>query len=363
MAYPWRARLLCTVWLSIFLPSAGQAAVAETSSVDPLTRAIRDFISVGGFADINLTSSDRTTDQLRAGEIDLYATAHFSENWSAQIETIAVKDNQVHQTLPEPQLERLYLAYSPSDALRVEVGKIHTGIVQWNEREHRTRFLQTPIDVPAIARREERNGAWPLHFIGLWISGRSNNRLGFSYGIGAGDGRGDDRTDTGSFSQRRPVRAKLLTIGVAPERLRGWSFAMAGYLDTIPTPAEPLRERDLTLSTSYVRGNAEMRAEWSGMRHEARNTGLVYRSRGWYLLLSDRLSGRWRSIRPYVLIDELAVDGREQYLRGAGDEHAVAAGLRWDPVQWFTWKADFRTQNFPTDGRERLLRVQVAFAF
>lgn len=328
---------------------------------DALTQAIRKFVSIGGFADVNLVSSNRQGTSVQLSELDVYATGHFSENWSAQIEAIAVKDAEV-STLAEPILERFYLGYARSDAFRLEFGQIHTGIVQWNEREHRSRFLQTPMDVPGIARREDRDGAWPLHLVGVWVSGRLNDRLGLTYGAGVGNGRGRDRGDIANFSLHHPARAQLLVLGIAPESLREWSFSAAAYFDHIPA-STPLRERDLTLSTSFVRGNHELRAEWSVMHHELMNGQAKFSSRGWYVLLSERLRGRWRATRPYLLIDRLNLDQREEYLGGAANEQAVAIGLRWDPLRWFTWKTDFRSQNSQDGGREHLVRMQLAFSF
>src|SRR6266852_1798983 len=188
---------------AILFAAAVQAQTAVATPDAPAFPSIR----VGGFADIELhTSSGNVREGLDLVELDLYSVARFSERWSALGEGVAQRawrQNERERRLPEFSLERLYVEYAPNDALRIEIGQTHTGIVRWNEREHRSRFLQTPIDVPAIANRESQGGAWPLHFTGAWASGRLPGSLGLTWEVGAGAGPGLERDAIPIFSQDR----------------------------------------------------------------------------------------------------------------------------------------------------------------
>ncbi|HVT02557.1 MAG TPA: hypothetical protein VHL58_04175, partial [Thermoanaerobaculia bacterium] len=304
---------------------------------------------IGGFAGLELhTSSDNRREGLDLVEIDLYPTAQFSDRWSALAEVVALRDLRPSTTetgrrpLLELDLERLFVAYEPTDLLRIEVGETHTGIVRWNEREHRSRLLQTPIDVPAIARPPQDDGAWPLRFVGLWLSGRSKGPLGFRYGLALGNGSGTVRDSIPIFGRDRST-AGLLSLSIEPARWHGLELAVAGYAQRIPT-AEPLHERDVTFSTSYVNRGTEVRTEWAQMLHTAVHSRKRYRSTGYYVLASQRLGGRLARLRPYVLIDRLSLAPGEAYLRDARDENAWAGGLRYDLTGHFTLKTEFRSQ-------------------
>ncbi|HVT04238.1 MAG TPA: hypothetical protein VHL58_12795, partial [Thermoanaerobaculia bacterium] len=182
------------------------ALLAQVATADPSPTPSEAF-RLAGFGDVDarhsLSSGRYAFD---AAELDLYFTSRLSDRWSALGEVLlqSVRDDaDVDGRLTkknELDLERLYLAYSRSDLFRVEAGQVHTGLIRWNEREHRGRFLQTSIDVPIMARREEQGGAWPLRFVGLWGSGRISGPLGVTYGIGAGEGRGKFRDEIFSLS-------------------------------------------------------------------------------------------------------------------------------------------------------------------
>src|SRR5450755_2753240 len=126
---------------------------------------------VGGFADVELhTESDNEREGLDLAELDIFSTYQLSNAWSALAEAVVLRTWRDRDEKFDADLERLYVEYSTSDALRIEIGETQTGIIRWNEREHRSRFLQTPIDLPAIARRPQDDGAWPLRFTGVFAS-------------------------------------------------------------------------------------------------------------------------------------------------------------------------------------------------
>jgi hypothetical protein len=323
---------------------------------------------LGGFVDATVSRTiDTHSNDLSFGELDVYGTAQLSDSWSALGESLVQhvgrgSDADVGRYGLEVELERLYAAYSRSDSLRVELGRVYTGIIDWNERENRGRFLQTPIDVPAIARRQEQGGAWPMHFLGGWASGRIPGSAGMRYGVGLGQGRGHRVDDVALFAGDVSP-AGLLSFSIEPERLTGFRFGVSALSDSIPATEGKYRELDRTFSTSYVNNGIEFRSEWSRMDHRLRSTGTTYVTEGWYALLSVRMGGRLKTFRPYVLLDRLDVAMGEPYLANVPDQHSWAVGSRWDAGPNLAFKIDYRFQSRLAPRARDAVRLQAAISF
>jgi hypothetical protein len=343
-----------------FVPAvrAGDAPPATVHFPAFRLGAFADFIYIHPTAD---GEKDREN-----GELDLYGSSQFAGDWSALGEVLVrhfgtVEDVNLRNF--EVNLERLYVAYSPSDRLRLEVGQIHTGIIQWNDREHRSRFLQTPIDVPAIAHRESQRGAWPLHFDGAWASGRVPGALGAEYGIGLGAARGSERDNIQPLLRHGISPAALFRLSFAPDALTGFEAGSAGYVGRIRAPGRTLRELDATVFSSFVRGGLEFRGEWARMAHAEVGGPREFITRGWYLLGSWRPRGRWKPLRPYILIDHLHVARGEQYLSDVHDQDAWSVGARWDVSSKLAVKSEYRSQLLLAPHRAHFVRIEFALAF
>ena len=342
---------------------AGLTAAQDKPAPTPSYPTFR----VSAFADVDVTRSTvNDTTGLDFGELDPYAEARFSDSWSALFEGLLQRpergsDAEIPGRRPlEFDVERLYVEYSRSDALRLQAGEINSGIVDWNERDQLPRFLQTPIDIPSIARRQEQGGAWPLHLIGGWASGRVPGSAGLRYGVGFGEGRGRSRDDIAPLVGPTSP-AGLISVSVSPNFLAGWEIGGAILRDDIPAPEGTYQELDTTLSTSFVRGPIEVRGEWARMNH--RKKGVDYVTMGSYALISTRLPGSLRQFRPYVLLDQIDVANDEPYLSDVSDQRAWAGGVRWDATSHLVLKFDFRSQRARAREFERRLRLEIAVAF
>jgi hypothetical protein len=325
---------------------------------------------LGAFADIVVSHpTEGGAVEYEGGEMDLYASAQISSDWSFLAEVLVQHGGKAENADLETDarfdtnLERLYAAYDPSDRLRLEIGQIHTGIVQWNEREHRSRFLQTPIDVPSIANREAQGGAWPLHFDGAWASGRVPGSLGAEYGVGIGAARGSERDDIQPLFRHGISPAGLFRVSLAPDALSGFEAGTAGYVGRIRAPGQTMQELDATVYSSFVRGGVELRGELARMVHTPLGSETEFVTRGWYVLASWRPRGRWKALRPYFLLDHLHVAPGEQYLSDVHNQNAWSAGVRWDFNRRLAFKGDFRTQTLAAPHRESLIRAEVSFSF
>ena len=124
-----------------------------------------------------------------------------------------------------------------------------------------------------------------------------------------------------------------------------------------------IHERDVTLSINYVASGNEVRAEWARMNHRLSSSPMSYRTTGYYMLLSRRLSGRAERVRPYFLLDRLTVARDETYLADATDENAWATGVRYDVSQRFSVKGEYRSQRAINGDRETVVGVQFGLSF
>lgn len=348
--------------ISVMLLVAAAALSASAQEAPP------PRFHFGGFGSVVYGySSHSDATFLDEAETDLFASERLTDNWSVFAEGFLqhVQDGHDVRSKKHVQidLERLYAAYNPSDRLRVEIGQIHTGVVRWTAREHLGRFLQTPIDVPSIANREEQDGAWPLYFAGVWASGRIPGSLGVQYGAGVGEARGAERDELQPILDPESSASGLLTLSIAPDALTGLEAGASIYRGRIPAHEGAMREVDSTFFASFVRDGIELRGEWAMMHHHRMVDAARFTSRGWYLLASARPRGRWRAFRPYVMIDHLDMASGEAYFSDVHDQNSRAAGVRWDLSKSVAVKGEVRSHLVPSGGRDHEFRAQLVFAF
>jgi len=155
----------------------------------------------------------------------------------------------------------------------------------------------------------------------------------------------------------------LLSLSASPDAIPGLEFGAAAYAQHVRTEPDRIRERDATFSVNYVTGGNELRAEWARMNHRLTSNRVTYRSTGYYVLFSKRLSGQLERFRPYLILDRVTIDGRETYLSEARDENAWAAGVRFDVTHRFTIKGEYRSQRSITGDHEDVLGVQLGLSF
>jgi hypothetical protein len=273
-------------------------------------------ISGMGNVDFTTLPPGRDEDGFQIGPFDLFMTARMSDSWSALAELVFENDDNEIAT----DLERFIVTYDRSNRLRVRAGREHNPLVHWNTTLHPGLYMQTPIDRPAMAAFEDDGGAWPVHFVGLLVSGRLQGRLGLSYGAGVGNGRGISRETVQVTSDADRSRAGLSWLGLAPSSVIGLEVYATAYLDDIPASDGTPRERDLTVGGDYLAHGIEIRAEWGRMKHDDKTTGIDYRTTGWYVLAGSRLRGSAESVKPYLLVDRLDAPEGEAYLEGVVDK-------------------------------------------
>ena len=313
-----------------------------------------------GFGDINYIAKapDGERTGFRDGAFDLFATSRLGDHWSALAELVFETDGNNLAT----DLERFQFTYEHSDAFRLSVGRMHTTLLRWPVTNHHGLFTQTPVDRPIIARWEDAPGLWPNHFVGILAQGRLHNAAGVRYAAGVGNGRGPAVDEVQVGSDANDQRAVVVSAGISPDAAPGLEVDVSGYFDRIPAVAS-LDERDYAVSTAYVRGGAEVRAEWSRMTHAPVDAAVTYTTTGWYVLAAHRLSRDFARVKPYVLIEQLDVARDETYFGGVPNERAWAIGVRWDINQFAALKADYRSRKLEAVERSGAVRAQLAVGF
>jgi len=334
--------------------------IAEGMPSDPLMLGKTPF-TIQGFGDVNYMTQnpDSGHSSFVDGSFELFVSSRLSDHWTVLAELIFEPEgNQL-----AIDLERFQLTYELSDAFRVAAGRVHSPILRWTVTNHHGLFMQTPIANPIIARWEDDEGLWPLHFVGLFASGRIPGALGASYAAGVGNGRGEIRDEVQVGFDANGSKAWVASLGLAPDALPGFSAFASAYFDGIPAPSGEISERDLTFSLSYIRGPVELRGEWSNLHHTPKGSSTSFDTRGWYVLASYRLPAPVSRLRPYVLAEALNAAEGETYLDGVPDEKAVAVGLRYDLNRWLALKGDVRFQKVGDGPREGVVRFQLAANF
>lgn len=320
-------------------------------------------LHIGVFGNIDYLTKAAAGDEsghggFHNGALDLYVTSQLSERWSGAAELVYENENNEVSA----DLERFQLTYGYSDALQLSVGRVHNPIVRWNVDQHHGLFMQTPIDRPSLANWEDVPGAWPTHFVGLLATGQFASELSPRYAVGVGNGRGATFDQVQVSQDQNAQKAITLQGGIQPRAVPGLELYLNGYVDDIPAPSGPIKERIGGISGTYNGHNAEVRGEWSRIQH----TGTAMQkadTSGWYLMLATRLSGKYEHVKPYVMLDRQNIAAQDTYFSGIPDVQAWVAGARFDIDQWVALKADYRSDKLPAGGRDGSVRFQLAFSF
>ena len=334
--------------------------ISEGIPADPTLMLGKTPFTIQGFGDFDYIAraAEGEHSGFRNGAFEFVVSSRLSDHWTALGELVFEPDGNTLST----DLERFQLTYEMSDAFRISAGRVHNPILRWSVTNHHGLFMQTTINNPIIARWEDHNGLWPLHFVGAMASGRLPGSLGLIYWVGAGNGRGTVRDEVQVGSDANGSKAYVTSVGVAPDAIPGFQAFASAYFDSVPAPSGELRERDVTLSLSYIRGAAELRAEWSHLQHTPRG-GASLETRGWYILASHGLSGPLKGFRPYALLEALDVADGEAYLDGIPSEKGVSVGLRYDVNRWLALKGEVRSQRVGDGPRASVVGFQLAANF
>ena len=323
-----------------------------------------------GFSDVTFrgerfqptTGPSETASTFGLGQFSFFLSAHIAENVSVVSETAFVVGTDVRQST-SVILERIYVKYVLTDAVKIAVGRTHTALGYWNEAYHHGALLHPTVARPEILRF---GGVMPVHSVGLEVSGRLPVRgWDINYVGNLANGRARDFSATQGAADVNSSKAAAAKLSIAYESNRTVIFGPMIYHDVIPSdPTRPGRESEVTETIAgghfvFRDPRFEFLSEYFKIRHVARATAMEVGHEGWYAIAIGR---PWRS-KPYVGIDVAQFTAGDEYFAG-GDMSVrrYLAGIRYDVNPLNALKFEYRHEHRAA-GDTHALVINTAFAF
>jgi hypothetical protein len=314
-----------------------------------------------GFGDVlyRWANDDRGGDSFELGQVDLFVTSRLSDDLSVLGEIVFQPRGGDNFT---SHVERLLLTYHPTDALRLSVGRYHTGIGYYNTAFHHGTWFQTAVDRPFLFAFAKDGGILPIHQVGLSASGRlpGADRVGLHYLAEIGHSQpfhtADGRVDPASGEDRLAVNVGLY---VRPSAVAGLQVGGSVYLDRVDHPEHPVQDELIAAAHAvYESRQLELLNEVLAIRHSSPG-GPATHSYGFYLQAAPKL-GRWR---PYARYQHFQADAHDPLLAAQGRRHGPSLGLRRELGAFAALKLQYDRTTRRGLGSHDVLSVQAAFTF
>jgi hypothetical protein len=328
--------------------------VLLTSAAFLLTVSQSAGFELNGFADVSFekcTQEDCKTvlgDRGgRNGNFTLGSLDFFAVNQFDQVDVL------LEMTVEEGHavdLERLYLGYTFSDALRLRVGRFHTPLGFWNPTYHHGVQMQPTIRRPQFLMFEDDGGILPMHTVGIYLSGRMKNAmLGIDYGAMVGNGPGITVNDgtvlllPNDISDNSPGKSVAGQFAISPAWVPGLNVGVAEHFSRVQSdqsvkdlgkPSVDVDQTILAAALTYGRGSLDLKGEYFSIRDKDKLSGGsgTHTSHAYYGLLSYTLADRWV---PYLMYEAMSVKsaaGEDPYfiVLDASDVIKAIGGIRYN---------------------------------
>ena len=289
-----------------------------------------------GFADVGANFSGNGGKKgFFDGSVDFYLTPQLSSNIKSVMELVFEHDKATGELAPD--LERLQVGYTFSNATTLWLGRFHTPFGYWNTAFHHGQQLQTSVLRPQMIDFEDAGGVIPVHTVGVWGTGAVRAERGrFTYDVFVGNSPSikTDTLDPNNSGKTEPGyssgfnlgyqfggSADLLKIGVHGYRavVRDDSLALnvtrvnilGGYA-ALDSPAWEIIAEYYALRDQDLSGGTGSHASWTGFAQMGR-----------------RLE-RWT---PYVRLERAVLNQADNYFAQLATGRAYsrqAFGLRYD---------------------------------
>lgn len=330
-----------------------------------MTEAVSSAMSapefnIMGFGDISYVSKDGSDeDGFIVGQAVAHVSASLDDSFGVFGEfSLTGKDSEY-----SIEAERLMVRYDFSDRFKVSAGRYHTPIGYWNTSFHHGAWLQTTISRPEVVKFGSK--LVPIHFVGLLFEGSlSSGDLGLSYKAGFGNGRHGNIARAGDAGDINGDKAWLLRLSSKPKRLFGLEVGLDIYSDEVSLSGSPnVDENTITAYAAWTKESPEVIFEYMHSEHELVTDNNVSGDvDAWYGQVAYRLPGKHSQWKPYVRVEQTDVDSSDPLLGGEGlDYEAGILGVRWDFNPYAAIKAEYRNEEFASNGRENNFRLQVSF--
>lgn len=293
-----------------------------------------DALDLHGFADVlyqhhvhDKADPERNNGGFAVGVLDFYITESLGPRLDALTEFV-IESGEI-------DLERLLVAYTFSEPLKLSGGRFHAPLGYWNRAYHHGVLLQTTVERPFFLRFEDDGGLLPLHTVGLLVSGRAPFASGeLSYGVSIGNGSSivvkDEsyRLDPNVESDPDHNKAVNVRLAFAPAGLHGWTLGTSAWRarvtnkDSLPLPATPLAldvtQTILGADLTRIGGPWEVLAEYFVVRDKDTVGAATATNHFTYVQLSREFRD-WAT--PYARYEQLSID------EAAGDPYLLALNV------------------------------------
>jgi hypothetical protein len=233
--------------------------------------------------------------------------------------------------------ERIWGAWTWSEALYTKLGLEHSPISRWNRLYHHGSWLEPTIDRPLLASFEgDADGFLPLHNSGLELGGRAHPGVGLlDYFLIVSNGRGINPTDKQRVSDRNDAKAVIVGAGFAPEGAPDLRLGVALERDDVPADSgspNPSLQRTTheTIGSAWIESAlGPLRATSEVALMDDDNEGRSFEHRAGYLQITWPL-GDWT---PYARFDTKRMELGDPFLAQNNrdlDKWQQILGVRYD---------------------------------
>lgn len=328
---------------------------------------------LNGFTDVSFTKSYKGGEEFKDGNfaigtLDLYLAQNL-EDTEILVELVIEEGDVL-------DLERLYIGYTFSDALRVRAGRFHIPLGFWNTSYHHGVQLQPTIKRPEFLNFEDNGGIIPAHMIGAYISGRVRPSLGaVEYGalIGNGpritnyEGMGHNSLVPNNIEDNNSEKSFAFHVAISPEAIEGLKVGLSGNFSKIQNDQHAVKNDEnaiinpvnvdqsiLAAALKYDIGNAGLSGEYFTIQNKDNSGGGTKTSSAYYGLATYSIND---TFIPYVMYDNISADQSDPYFKSLGtqDISKLTAGLRYNISYRSSIKGEFRAvdkRNAPTPDKK-----------
>ena len=343
------------------LVAAGLALDAEAQNDEK--QSTRPSLSIGGFSDINFSSTDEQGVDSNSGFTEGQFVLHFVSTLSDRVSFFAEVSLRALSSEFRTELERGIIKYSHSDYLKLSFGRFHTPINWWNTAFHHGQWLQTTVARPDVT---AFGGEFiPVHFVGGMAEGAiPSGNVNLSYKVGIGNGRSEIISRGGDAGDVNNSRAWLVNLSGKPSNPFGLEFGGAFYRDKIsPAVGEEFRESITSVYVVWTRETPEVIAEYARTDRDGVTTSQSFESDAYYIQVAYRL-GHWKSrLKPYARYEKIDLAAGEPVFGALTDREGSIVGIRIDTGAFLALKVEFRHQRSNLDPYVDGVFVQGSYAF
>jgi hypothetical protein len=354
------SKLVPQIFLSALISLSGRETLAQYESEIISSSPDATQFTFMGFGDVSYISRDNSSqDGFVVGQVVAHMTASLGESFSVFGEVTATGKDSEYSV----EVERMIVKYDFSDLLKISAGRYHTPVGYWNSAFHHGAWLQTTSNRPEVFRFGSK--IVPIHFVGILAEGTwTQSPLGLSYQAGFGNGRHANIARAGDAGDINGDNAWMLQLRVAPDALYGLNLGVGYYSDEVSPDGEPpIEERTFSAYGAWTDESPEVIVEYVHSRHELVSNGAIDGDvTAWYAQFAYRLKDDWSDWKPYARFEHTDVDNSDPLLGAEGlDYEGAILGLRWDFNSHAALKAEYRSEEFASRGRENNFQVQLSF--